>query len=136
MKKVMILAVVAAVLGISAPTFAQVPGSTQPSSTQEDEKDQTTQPSVPASGSEVEKSQGTTTKEGSHESMGSQYTTEVKSVDIPAAITRSLNEKYPGFKADKVYLGTDGTYKVKVSKGEDKQVLFFDARGEAVKLQK
>ena len=132
MKKVMILAVVAALFGISAPTFAQVPGSSQPSSTQEDDREQSTQPSAPASvpGTEAEKSEGT------HESMASQYTTEVKVADIPAAITRSLNEKYPGFKTDKALLGTDGTYKVKVSKGEDKQVLFFDARGEAIKIQK
>ena len=129
MKKVMILAVVAALLGISAPTFAQVPGSSQPSSTQEEEKQQSTQPSTPA---ETE-SQGT--KSESHESIASQYS-EVKATELPAAITRALNEKYPGFTTEKVYLGKDGTYKVKINKGEDKQVVFFDARGEAVKMQK
>jgi len=137
MKKVMILAVVAALLGISAPnTMAQVPGSSQPSSTtQEDEKAQpSTSPSTqPGSQTGTSGSEGTS---GSPGTMSTEYSEVANISELPAAITRSLNEKYPGFKADKAYLGKDGTYKVKVSKGEEKQVLFFDARGEAVKMHK
>ncbi|RPJ64474.1 MAG: hypothetical protein EHM20_18365 [Alphaproteobacteria bacterium] len=128
MKKVMILAVVAALLGISAPNLsAQVPGSTQPSST-EDEREQTESPSTaPAP------APGTTTQPQGTEAT--QYSEEVKVADLPAGITRSLNEKYPGFKTDKAFKAKDGTYKVKVSKGDEAQVLFFDARGEVIKMQ-
>ncbi|HEX2393816.1 MAG TPA: hypothetical protein VHI78_00630 [Bacteroidales bacterium] len=152
MKKVMILAVVAALLGISAPnTMAQVPGSSQPSSTeQEDERDQpttqpsspTTQPSSPStqpstqpgtSGTQSGAQQGTS---GSQSSSAVEYKEEVKTADLPAAITRSINEKYPGYKTEKAFRGADGTYKVKISKGDEMQTLFFDERGESVKMQK
>ena len=143
MKKLMILAVVAALLGISAPNYAQVPSSSQGTTTQPDERDdQSTQPSTqPTSPSTSpstapSKAPGTTTQPGSTMGTESQYTVEVKSTDLPAAITRSINEKYPGYKTEKAFRGNDGTYKVKVSKDDEKQTLFFDERGETVKMQK
>lgn len=150
MKKVMILAVVLALLGIAAPnTSAQVPGSSQPSSTEQDDDRQSTSPSQSTTqpGSTTQPSQpsgtqpgtsgssGTTGTSGSSSSM-SEYNEEVRSSDLPAAITRSLNEKYPGYKTDKAWRGKDGTYKIKVSKGDEAQTLFFDARGESVKMNK
>jgi hypothetical protein len=69
-------------------------------------------------------------------SMSKQYNEEVKSSELPSAVTRAINEKHPGYKTDKVYKAKDGTYKVTVSKGDEKQTLFFDERGESVKMQK
>lgn len=165
MKKIMILAVAAALLGIAAPnTMAQVPGSTQPSSSsstqQDDDLNQspsstTTQPGTSGtqSGSQsgTSGSQSTGTQSGSQSgtsgSSGSvgtsgssstsmEYKEELKIADLPASVTRSLNEKYPGYKTEKAFRGNDGTYKVKVSKGEETQTLFFDERGEVVKMKK
>jgi hypothetical protein len=150
MKKIMILAVVAALLGISAPnTLAQVPGSSQPSSTQQDDdvnqesttpSSPTTQPgtsgSQPGTSGSQSGTSGSAGTSGSSTSTMSEYNEEVKSADIPAAITRSLNEKYPGYKTEKAFRAKDGTYKVKVSKGDETQTLFFDERGESVKMHK
>jgi hypothetical protein len=151
MKKIMILAVVAALLGISAPnTSAQVPGSSQPSSTQQDDDDlnrESTTPSSPTTQPGTTESQpgtsgsqsgtsGSVGTSGSSTSTMSEYNEEVKSADLPAAITRSLNEKYPGYKTEKAFRAKDGTYKVKVSKGDEAQTLFFDERGESVKMHK
>jgi hypothetical protein len=131
MKKLMILAVVAALIGISAPQVsAQVPSSSQGTSTQPDDR-QSTQPEDMSA---PQPSTGTSTS-GSEGTVVSQYS-EVKAIDLPAAVTRALNEKHPGYKTEKAFIGKDGTYKIKVSKGEENQTLFLDARGEAVKMQK
>jgi hypothetical protein len=145
MKKLMILAVVAFLLGISAPNYAQVPSSSQGTTTQPDEGDDlNTQPSAqptspstsPSPTPSTTPSTAPATQPGSTMGTESKYSVEVKSADLPAAVTRSINEKYPGFKAEKAYRATDGTYKVKVSKDDEKQTLFFDERGESVKMQK
>lgn len=133
MKKVMILAVVAALLGISAPNaLSQVPGSQQPSSTQQDDDQRDQQSTSPST------QPGQTGTSGSEGTSGSamEYTEEVNIADLPATITRTLNEKYPGYKTEKAFRAKDGSYKIKVSKGDEKQTLFLDARGESVKMLK
>jgi hypothetical protein len=138
MKKLMILAVVAALIGISAPKMsAQVPSSSQGTSTQPDDR-QSTQPedmSAPQPSTGTSTQPNTETSTESQGTVVSQYS-EVKAIDLPAAVTRALNEKHPGYKTEKAFIGKDGTYKIKVSKGEENQTLFLDARGEAVKMQK
>lgn len=133
MKKLMILAVVAALVGISAPQIsAQVPSSSQGTSTQPEAQPDDRQSTQPEDMSAPQPS----TETGTSEKAVSQYNVEVNAIDLPAAVTRSLNEKHPGYKTEKAYIGKDGTYKIKVSKGDEKQTLFLDARGEAVKMQK
>ncbi len=147
MKKVMILAVAAALIGLAAPnTMAQVPGSSQPSSTPSQQQEDDLEKQTPSSTTQP----GTSGSSGDYGTSGSQsgsqtgtsgtsaieYKDEVKTADLPEAITRSINEKYPGYKTEKVFRGSDGTYKVKLSKGEEMQTLFLDARGEVVKMKK
>jgi hypothetical protein len=82
------------------------------------------------------RSSSTMSSGSSSGSMSATYNKEVKTSELPAAVTRSLNEKYPGYKTDKAFKAEDGTYKVSISKGDEKQTLFFDERGESVKMQK
>jgi hypothetical protein len=148
MKKVMILAVAVALLGISAPSFTQVPGSSQPSSTTTpDDKKQDAGTSGTQSGTQSGTS-GTSDTWGTGSQSGtgtgtsgvgtgtsgsmSQYNEEVKISELPSAITEDLNEKYPGFKTDKAFKASDGSFKVTVSNGDEKQNLFFDENGKSI----
>jgi hypothetical protein len=56
--------------------------------------------------------------------------------NLPEPVIKSLTKDYAGYTIDKVFLGDDGTCKVIVSKGTAKNVVFFDARGEFVKIEK
>jgi len=62
--------------------------------------------------------------------------TEITADKLPQAVSQALEKDYAGFKTDKVYQGDDGTFKVKVSKGEDKSVLFYNGNGELTKSEK
>lgn len=61
---------------------------------------------------------------------------EITAETLPEAVTKSLTKDYSGFVIDKVFLGDDGTYKVAVSKGDIKNVLFYSNGGEVMKVEK
>ena len=60
---------------------------------------------------------------------------EVKVSELPEAVTKSISTAYTGSKIDKAYLGEDNSYKVKISMGELKYHLFYDAKGELIKVE-
>ena len=60
---------------------------------------------------------------------------EIKVEEIPEAVSQSIAGAYAGYKIDKAFLGDDGNYKVKVSMGDLKYVLFYTAKGELIKLE-
>ena len=62
--------------------------------------------------------------------------TEITVDQLPEAVSKALAKDYAGFTTDKALKGDDGSFKVKVSKGEDKSVLFFSENGEFVKSEK
>lgn len=62
--------------------------------------------------------------------------TEIKLADLPAVISKAIDEKYPGFKVEKAYYGKDGSYKVTVSKAEERVNLFYNEKGEFLKVDK
>lgn len=55
---------------------------------------------------------------------------------IPEAVNKTLAKDHAGFKTDKVFKGDDGTYKLEVSKGDYKSVLFFNEQGQLLKSEK
>lgn len=61
--------------------------------------------------------------------------TEIKVAEIPEQITATLNKDYAGYKTDKAFKGDDGTFKIKVSKEDLKQVLIFNDNGEVLKVE-
>ncbi len=190
MKKIMILAVVAALVGLSLPqsVSAQTGSSTQDDQgTQATPNTQGTGTNSQGTGSSADPygtgsqgtgTQGTGTQSESHKKntqgtgTGSQGTgtgtqgtgtgsgstgtgttgsgsmgtgsstgaasnyTEIKTTDLPSAVSTSISEKYPEYKTEKVFRGKDGTYKVKLSKDDKEETVFFDQRGDAVKMQK
>lgn len=61
--------------------------------------------------------------------------TEIKVAEVPEQITATLKKDYAGYVTDKAFKGDDGTYKVKVSKENLKQVLIFNEKGEVLKVE-
>ncbi len=61
------------------------------------------------------------------------YNEEIEETELPATVTTSLETMYPEHKVEKVYKGTDNSYKVKVKNGDKKSVVFYDANGTFVK---
>jgi hypothetical protein len=60
---------------------------------------------------------------------------EIKVTDIPAAVSATLAKDYAGFTIEKAFLGDDGSYKIAVNKVDVKSVLFFNAKGELIKVE-
>ena len=61
---------------------------------------------------------------------------EITVADIPEAVSTTITKDYAGYTIDKAFLGSDGTYKVAVTKVDVKEVLFFDAKGGLIKAEK
>jgi hypothetical protein len=61
---------------------------------------------------------------------------EITSDQLPKGVSDALAKDYAGFNTDKAYKGEDGSFKVAVSKGTDKSVLFFSEKGELIKSEK
>ena len=60
---------------------------------------------------------------------------EIKVAEIPEQITATLKKDYAGYVTDKAFKGDDGTFKIKVSKENLKQVLIFNEKGEVLKVE-
>jgi hypothetical protein len=61
------------------------------------------------------------------------YEDEIEQTELPATVTTSLETMYPDHDVEKVYRGTDNSYKVKVKNGDEKSVVYYDANGTFVK---
>jgi hypothetical protein len=62
--------------------------------------------------------------------------TEITVDQVPEAVSKAVAKDYAGFKTDNVFKGDDGTYKLAVSKSENKMVLFYSEDGKLVKSEK
>ena len=60
---------------------------------------------------------------------------EIKVEELPDAVTKSIANAYTGSKIDKAYRNEDNSYKVKIAMGELKYMLFYDAKGELIKVE-
>src|SRR5690554_5888155 len=61
------------------------------------------------------------------------YSEEIEESELPATVTTSLDEMYPDHEVDKVFRGSDNSYKVKVKNGGEKTVVYYDESGSFVK---
>ena len=55
--------------------------------------------------------------------------------DLPEAVTQAISEGYADYTLSEAYMGTDGSYKVKLTKGDEKVKVFFNASGEFLKIE-
>ncbi|WP_339736306.1 hypothetical protein [uncultured Sunxiuqinia sp.] len=55
--------------------------------------------------------------------------------DLPEAVTQAISEGYADYTLSEAYMGTDGSYKVKLTKEEEKIAVFFNASGEFLKIE-
>lgn len=60
---------------------------------------------------------------------------EIKTTELPATINESVQKSYADYTIAKAYLGSDGTYKVKLTKDGDKKIAYYSADGEFQKAQ-
>lgn len=60
---------------------------------------------------------------------------EIKAEELPEAVTKSISTAYTGYKIDKAFRGEDDSYKVKVAMGDLKYSLFYDEKGELIKVE-
>jgi hypothetical protein len=63
------------------------------------------------------------------------YDDEIQLKELPAEIHDSVNENYPEHKIDEVFRGSDGSYKIKMEKGDKKAILFYSAGGNFLRLE-
>lgn len=60
---------------------------------------------------------------------------EIKTEKLPATVATALSKDYSGFSVDHAFKGDDGSFKVLVSKGSTKYVLFYGADGNLLKAE-
>lgn len=60
---------------------------------------------------------------------------EIKAEELPEAVTKSIANAYTGYKIDKAYRAEDDSYKVKVAMGDLNYALFYDEKGELIKVE-
>ncbi len=62
--------------------------------------------------------------------------TEITADQLPEEVSKAIAKDFVGFKTEKAFKGDDGTFKVKVIKGDEKSVLFYSANGDLIKSEK
>ncbi len=142
MKKSIAAIAMITLMGFAGGVYAQVP-ETQPGNnmgTQEEhkmypkEEHKQTLPENPQEHKEFQK-EGVLPQEQNQ--LGNiEYTEEIEESELPATVTTSIETRYPGFDVEKVYQGTDDSYKVKIKNGDEKSVVYFDAKGTFLKEDK
>ena len=60
---------------------------------------------------------------------------EIMANKLPEAVTQTVTKDYEGFKIDKAFLGSDGNYKVEISKETLKHTVFLSEKGEVIKVE-
>lgn len=60
---------------------------------------------------------------------------QVDKAQIPDVISETISEKFKDYSVDNFYLGSDETYKVEVSKSDEKWAIFFDSEGKFSKKE-
>ena len=60
---------------------------------------------------------------------------EIPKENVPETITESLGKDYSGYLIDKAYLGDDGSYKLDVSQGDVKYIVYYKENGELIKAE-
>ncbi|MGV8138298.1 MAG: hypothetical protein AB2L20_24060 [Mangrovibacterium sp.] len=59
---------------------------------------------------------------------------EMKIEDIPEAVDKSFKEYFADYTVKKVYISNKGSYKLEVSREEIRYILFYNEKGELIKV--
>jgi hypothetical protein len=63
------------------------------------------------------------------------YEDEIKKDELPEEAAVSLNETYPGFEITEIFRGSDGSFKVRLKKDQEKIAAFYDAGGDFIRVE-
>jgi predicted peptidase len=72
--------------------------------------------------------------DGIMESIFIQDFTEIKTDLLPEAVTAALEKDFPGATIKKAYINGETQYKLEVTNGEEKLVLYADAEGNWIEM--
>ncbi len=61
---------------------------------------------------------------------------EIKTADLPQAITDKIAEEYNSYTVEKAFKGSDGNFKVNIEKTGSKLTLYFDKGGKQTKIER
>ena len=61
---------------------------------------------------------------------------DISPASLPEAVTKSIVKDYAGFAIATASLGDDGSFKVAITNGETKNLVFYNEKGEFVKIEK
>lgn len=140
-KKVLTIVAMIMVAGFTTSVMAQVPdtqnennmGTQEEYQTPPQEQNQQTLPEDPQDHMRTQE-EGTFPQEQNQlGDVEAEYEDEIEESELPATVSTSLETMYPDHDVEKVYRGTDNSYKVKVKNGDKKSVVFYDANGTFVK---
>ncbi len=138
-----VLTIVAMIMmaGFTTSVMAQVPdtqhennmGTQEEIQTPSQEQNQQTLPQEPQDHMRTQE-EGTFPQEQNQlGDVEAEYDEEIEESELPATVSTSLETMYPDSEIEKVYRGTDSSYKVKVKNGDEKSVIYYDANGTFVK---
>lgn len=60
---------------------------------------------------------------------------EIQKEEVPEVVMSAAKESFDGYELAKALLGSDGNYKLKLTKEEEKIAAFFNADGELLKVE-
>ncbi len=61
------------------------------------------------------------------------YDDEIQAEDITPAVASEILESYPGHEVSNAYQAPDGSYKVKINKGDEKVTAYYSINGELLR---
>lgn len=63
------------------------------------------------------------------------YNDQIKHGELPESVVSSIQNNYNSFKLAEAYRGSDGSYKIKLEKEQEKLAVFYDAGGEFIRVE-
>ncbi len=63
------------------------------------------------------------------------YEDEIKKDELPESISISVKENYGDFEITEIYRGSDGSYKIKLKKGDRKLAAYYNSIGEFLRIE-
>ncbi len=133
-KKMLTIVATIMMMGFVTSVMAQVPDTQHENETYPQEQTPPGQQTLPEDDQEHMRTQEEGVSPQEQNLMGeAEYNEEIEESDLPETVTTSIETMYPDHEVEKVYRGTDNSYKVKVKNGDEKSVVYYDSEGTFVK---
>ncbi|WP_147372161.1 hypothetical protein [Mariniphaga sediminis] len=61
---------------------------------------------------------------------------EIQKEELPETVTAAIQDAYADYTLSKAYVGSDSSYKVELTQGDENIAVFFNANGEFLKVER